>query len=280
MIKAVVFDLQKIKLSEESSFLKNAKEAGLKIAKIEKEEALFKARPNPELYQHAFLNLGASSDETVIISDSSLAQRTARNAKCISIGLRNCPKFDSRAKDSCVKKPCDKQLKYILNGADLFLDHLEDFPAFSTLGEFNTVLDQEIKAFYKRTIIGTLIETAVKTREHAYAPYSNFKVGAGLLTENGKVYGGCNVENASLGATICAERGASMAAFAAEGKSEFQMIAIASSAEDPAPPCAICRQFLSEFMPPYGQVFLYSVTSKVLKHYSFEVLLPCTFTEF
>ena len=58
------------------------------------------------------------------------------------------------------------------------------------------------------------------------------------------------------------------------------MIAIASSAEDPAPPCAICRQFLSEFMPPDGQVFMIGVTNGVIKHYSFEALLPCTFTEF
>ena len=267
MIKALVFDLQKIKLSEESDFLQNAKKAGLKISQIGKESELFKERPNPELYQHAFLNLGASADETVIISDSTIAQRTARNAKCISIGL-------------CDKNSCDKQQKYILKGADLFLDKLDDFPTFSTLEEFNAILDKQIRAFYKSTIIGTLLETAIKTREHAYAPYSNFKVGAGLLTETGKVYGGCNVENASLGATICAERGASMAAIAAEGKKQFQMIAIASSAEDPAPPCAICRQFLSEFMPPDGQVFLYSVTSNVLKHYSFEALLPCTFTEF
>lgn len=88
------------------------------------------------------------------------------------------------------------------------------------------------------------------------------------------------MENASFGATICAERGASMAALAAEGKTKFEMIAVATSAEDPAPPCAICRQFLSEFMPPDGQIFMISVKSGVIKHYSFEALLPCTFTEF
>lgn len=262
MIKAIVFDFHEIKLSENSSFLRNLKVAGLKFAFIGEESKLFKAMPNPERYQHAFLNLQASADETVIISDRLEAQRTARNAKCISIGVSS------------------NENEYILKGADLVLSHIDEFPTFSTADEFASILDKEIKAFYKRTIIGTLIDTAIKTREHAYAPYSNFKVGAGLLTENGNVYGGCNVENASFGATICAERGASMAAIAAEGKSEFKMIAIASSAEDPAPPCAICRQFLSEFMPPYGQVFLISVTSGVLKHYSFEALLPCTFTEF
>lgn len=264
MIKAVVFDLQKIKLSEDCSFLKNAKLAGLKLASVAEDATPFKDRPNPELYQQAFLSLGAGCDETVIIGDFPLAQRTARNAKCVSVGLGS----------------SDNERPFILKGCDLFLARLEDFPAFSTLEEFDALLNKEVRAFYDRTIIGTLMKTAIKVREKAYAPYSNFKVGAGLLTETGKVYAGCNVENASLGATICAERGASMAAIAAEGKKQFKMIAIASSAEDPAPPCAICRQFLSEFMPPDGQVFMIGVTNGVLKHYSFEALLPCTFTEF
>ncbi len=267
MIKAIVFDFQEITLSENCSFLENAKKAGLNFSSIGSEASLFKAKPSPELYQHAFLNLGASADETVIISDSLQAQRATRNAKCISIGIAS-------------PKTPEEEMKYILKGADLVLEKLDEFPTFSTIEEFDALLDKEVKSFYKKTIIGTLIETAIKTREYAYAPYSNFKVGAGLLTENGNVYGGCNVENASFGATICAERGASMAAIASEGKSVFQMIAVASSALDPAPPCAICRQFLSEFMPPDGQVFMISVTSGVLKHYSFEALLPCTFTEF
>ncbi len=265
MVKAVIFDLQKIKLAENCSFLKNAKLAGLKLASIAKDSAPFKARPNPELYQRAFLNLDAGCDETVIISDSLEAQRTARNAKCVSVGLSGC-------------KASEEAL--ILKGADLVLESLEDFPAFSTLEEFEALLNKEVRAFYERTVIGSLIHTAIKVRENAYAPYSNFKVGAGLLTETGKIYAGCNVENASLGGTICAERGASMTAIATEGKKQFQMIAIASSAEDPAPPCAICRQFLSEFMPADGQVFMIGVSSGVIKHYSFETLLPCTFTEF
>ncbi len=267
MIKAIVFDFQKTTLSENCSFLKSVKKATLKFSIIGSDAHLFKAKPNPELYQHAFLNLGASADETVIISDNLEAQRAARNAKCISVGIAS-------------SKTPEDETKYILKGADLVLEKLDEFPVFSTIEEFDALLDKEVKAFYKKTIIGKLIEIAIKTREKAYAPYSNFKVGAGLLTGNGNVYGGCNVENASFGATICAERGASMAAIAAEGKSVFPMIAVASSAEDPAPPCAICRQFLSEFMPPDGQVFMISVTSGVLKHYSFEALLPCTFTEF
>lgn len=264
MIKAIVFDFQEIKLSEDCNFLKNANKAGLKIGFIGKEAKIFKERPNPELYQYSFLNLGSSADETVIIGDSPETQRTARNAKCISIGVGT--------------RTLERKL--ILKGSDLVLESLDQFPNFSTIEEFDILLEKEIKAFYDRTIIGTLIETAVETRKNAYAPYSNFKVGAGLLTEKGNVYGGCNVENASFGATICAERGASMAALAAEGKTKFEMIAVATSAEDPAPPCAICRQFLSEFMPPDGQIFMISVKSGVIKHYSFEALLPCTFTEF
>ena len=71
-----------------------------------------------------------------------------------------------------------------------------------------------------------------------------------------------------------------MTALANEGKTSFKLLAVATQAQAPAPPCAICRQFLSEFMSPYSQIYMVSSTSKVIKHYSFETLLPCSFTEF
>lgn len=125
-----------------------------------------------------------------------------------------------------------------------------------------------------------LIEEAVKVRENAYAPYSKFKVGAALLTENNRVYTGCNVENASYGATICAERGAAMTAVAAEGKTKFTALAIATAEQDATPPCAICRQFLSEFCDDDMVVILYSVTSKKVKRLTFSSILPYPFRNF
>ena len=125
-----------------------------------------------------------------------------------------------------------------------------------------------------------LLDDAKHVMENAYAPFSKFKVGAAIRTERGNVYRGCNVENASLGGTICAERGAAMASVASEGYSRFKAIAIASGSDDPAPPCAICRQFLAQFTDPDVPVYLISVKSGVLKKFRFGVLMPYDFTEF
>ncbi len=94
--------------------------------------------------------------------------------------------------------------------------------------------------------IHRLIEAAIKARELAYAPYSNFHVGAAVLTEGGNIFTGCNVENASFGATICAERVAVCKAVS-EGQRKFRAIAVVYGHEGLATPCGICRQFIYEF---------------------------------
>ena len=91
-----------------------------------------------------------------------------------------------------------------------------------------------------------LIEKALQAREKAYAPYSQFKVGAALLSENGKIYTGCNVENVSYPVGICAERVAVSKAVA-DGERNFTAIAIVGSGEDHCMPCGMCRQFMAEF---------------------------------
>lgn len=87
---------------------------------------------------------------------------------------------------------------------------------------------------------------ALDITKNSYAPFSNFKVGAVLITKDGKVFTGVNVENSSYGLTICAERTAYVKAIS-EGEREFQKIIIASFSEEPASPCGACRQFMWEF---------------------------------
>ena len=95
-----------------------------------------------------------------------------------------------------------------------------------------------------------LIKLALEARKNSYSPYSDFKVGAALLTKSGKVYTGCNIENAAFGPTVCAERTALFKAVS-EGEREFVRIAVAGGKNDVpdsyAFPCGVCRQVLAEF---------------------------------
>lgn len=94
-----------------------------------------------------------------------------------------------------------------------------------------------------------LIELAIKAKQNAYVPYSNFKVGAALLGKSGKVYTGCNVECSSYGISICAERTALVKAIS-EGEREFEAIAVVGGNKDEltyTSPCGACRQFLADF---------------------------------
>jgi cytidine deaminase len=95
-----------------------------------------------------------------------------------------------------------------------------------------------------------LIEAARAAMKNAYAPYSNFKVGAALLTTTGQIFAGCNVENASYGMTNCAERTAIFSAVSQSGPSlEIQSIAIVNDQNAPCSPCGACRQVIYEFGP-------------------------------
>ena len=118
-----------------------------------------------------------------------------------------------------------------------------------------------------------LIRLALDAMARAYAPYSGFKVGAALLTSTGKVYTGCNIENISYGASICAERTAVFKAIS-EGEREFLRLAVVSSSGEITFPCGICRQVLNEFMPE-GEIVVYGGGREEV--YTVSELLPHNF---
>ncbi|WP_010174637.1 cytidine deaminase [Bacillus coahuilensis] len=104
-----------------------------------------------------------------------------------------------------------------------------------------------------------LIEEAYKAREKAYAPYSKFKVGAALLTSDGTVYHGCNIENASYGLCNCAERTALFSSIA-DGRTDFTKLVVCADTPDPVSPCGACRQVISELCPEDMDVILLNMT--------------------
>lgn len=123
-------------------------------------------------------------------------------------------------------------------------------------------------------------QVALKARSCAHAPYSKFQVGSALKIAGVEApIAGCNVENASYGGTICAERGSVLSSVAQYGKKEFEFIVVVTDQDEPAVPCAFCLQVLSEFVKPDFPVFLGNlngITKKIL----FKELLPHPFTEF
>src|SRR3954468_22174009 len=118
-------------------------------------------------------------------------------------------------------------------------------PARAGARALNAPTDMLAAGSRQRTV---LVERAMAAMERAYAPYSGFRVGAALLAADGSITEGCNVENASYPAGICAERGA-VAASVARGNQRFTAILVATEAEEPTPPCGMCRQVLEEFSP-------------------------------
>lgn len=123
-----------------------------------------------------------------------------------------------------------------------------------------------------------LLDLALCARERSYAPYSGFRVGAALMTATGKVYLGCNIENAAYSATVCAERVALFRAVS-EGERAFSALAVAGGGDAlrPAcPPCGVCRQVLSEFCPPEMPVILGDHDH--LEVYRLSALLPLGFS--
>lgn len=121
-----------------------------------------------------------------------------------------------------------------------------------------------------------LLDAALRAREHAHAPYSKFRVGAALEAEDGAVYIGCNIENASYGLTMCAERVAIFKALS-EGARRFRRIAVAADTETLTPPCGPCRQLLWEFCRE-AEVILVNLQGRA-ESFAVRDLLPRAFDD-
>ena len=123
--------------------------------------------------------------------------------------------------------------------------------------------------------IQKLMDCAIKARENAYSPYSHFAVGAALLCEDGTLYEGCNIENASYGLTNCAERTAIFKAVS-EGHIKFKALAVVADTEGPCAPCGACRQVMAEFKIP---LIIMGNSMGNIKIVTMEKLLPFSFSE-
>lgn len=285
-------------------FLSNARKAGLKMAvassadrtKVEinlraigAEAGWFdvilsgsqvkRKKPFPDIYQFAALSLGLACEDCLVVEDAVNGVQAAKAAGCLCCGVTGTFDAETLAR----------------TGADMVVSSLDAFTDFSAIGELNEQLSIMMKQEDTRTIYGTgkiqakpsrfphevvlaqAKDAAAKARLNAYAPYSTFKVGAAVVSAaTGRIYSGCNVENSSYGATICAERNAILNAIANEGRIGIDMLVVVSDDTPPAPPCAQCLQVLAEFSRPETEVHLVDLAGND-SQYRFDQLLPFPF---
>ena len=206
-------------------------------------------KPFPDIYQKAARDLNKVPADCIVFEDATNGVEAAKAAGMLCGAITT--SFSTQ------------QLRN--EGADFIISGLDEFPDFSTLEEFNSLLVR----FMAR-------EEATKVRLHAYTPYSHFCVGAAIVSTKGNIYRGCNVENSSYGATICAERSAVMQGVAAEGNFKVAMVVVVSDDDPPAPPCALCLQVLAEFATKKTMVYLYDLQGRC-EAYTFQDLLPHPF---
>lgn len=285
-------------------FLKNARAAGLKMAvassadrtKVEinlqaigadlqwfdiviSGSQIKRKKPYPDIYQFAAFSLGLACDDCLVVEDAVNGVQAAKAAGCLCCGITGT--FDAET--------------LAQNGADIIVTSLDAFTDFSSKEEFNEQVQSMCAVDDSKTVYGAVrirtassrfshsqilhqaIDEAKKARKNAYAPYSHFLVGAAVVSAaTGRIYSGCNVENSSYGASICAERNAVLHAIACEGAIGIDMLVVVSDDNPPAPPCAQCLQVLAEFCRPETEVHLVDLAGNDLQ-YRFDQLLPYPF---
>jgi cytidine deaminase len=126
-----------------------------------------------------------------------------------------------------------------------------------------------------------IYKMALQARQQAYAPYSKYRIGAAVLTFDGKIFSGCNIENASYGGTVCAERVAIWKAVSELGfsrKTKIKEICVVSDSKKPWPPCGFCRQVMAEFCEAKTKIHIANLEG-IHETYQFSELLPLAFTQ-
>ena len=266
-------------------FIANAKKAGLKIAvatsgapakvainlksiglsesdfdRVVTGSMIKRNKPEPDIYQLAALSMGLPTQECLVMEDAINGIHAGKKAGC----------------QVCALTTTFVVTSLFEAGADLVVTSLDSFEDFSSVEMFNEQLALLISADddkvqyganrilpasgvmqTKAQLLSLAINEAYAKRKNAYAPYSTFKVGAALLSAaTSRVYSGCNVENSSYGATICAERNAVLNAIANEGSLGIELLVVVSEDSPPAPPCALCLQVLAEFSNPETEIHL------------------------
>ena len=241
-------------------------------------EDIRRNKPAPDIYRLCLIKLGIDGDEAVVFEDSVSGIISGRSALCRVVALMTTTDGESAGKA----------------GADAVISDLSVIPPFGSAGELDHIIDsfggKEEGVAYgaveiiprkrresRESIVGKLRKAASDARRNGYAPYSSFKVGAALVSAaTGRIYSGCNVENSSYGATICAERNAITTAVAAEGTLGIDILVVFSDDDPPAPPCALCLQVMAEFARPETEIILFSEKGAE-SHFTFAELLPNPF---
>lgn len=243
------------------------------------EKDIVRNKPMGDIYLLAAIKLGIEPSEALVFEDTESGIKASLAAGCPTAVMTG-----SLTAEEAKRK-----------GAAFVFESFSSFPSFRSAEE----LDGELRRLkhigkgakkyganwitpLERTLPIALveknaIEEARKAMYNAYAPYSKFRVGAAVLSAaTGRIYPGCNMENASYGATICAERNAITTAVANEGAIGIDLIVISSECNPPAQPCAVCLQVMSEFIRPETPVVLVS-SDGTTERYKYSDLLPHPF---
>lgn len=238
-----------------------------------------KNKPEPDMYLTAASRVKSDPSTCVVFEDSISGTKAGTKANMRVVGLLTNVNAELLGRA----------------GSNYIISSFLAIPEFKSIEEFNLILEEELKSddhrvqyganwilpkehrLLREAIIPDMIKKATQARLNAYTPYSNYKVGAAVLSaRTGKIYSGCNVENSSYGATVCAERNAILHAIAQEGDLGIDVVVVVSDDFPPAPPCAQCLQVLAEFSKKETSIILVSINGESVE-YKFSELLPNPF---